>query len=295
MGIIGMTLSVIAFHKHSIVVFKGNGEKSVSVDEPFVLSDRLIDGNSEAKILDSEFGKLLDFRLRTGFVSPFASIAFPMIPAGDMVRQKFFDFSAYDSVKIICRTARAPRVSLRFVTHDPQYTQTEIPESGRPAEILISTERMFSETRAALANLKVPEKWFDWVGIEVPDNKLYLDRGYRLEVRSALGTMLGIPDEIEVKEIELFGLNRQFLWIMGIGLSAWILGFAFVFKIGKNIDNQKQNMSARLTRAVELLKTTSFADAEIAERVGYQTCREFQSEFKKTFHKTPKEWKNCGE
>ena len=53
------------------------------------------------------------------------------------------------------------------------------------------------------------------MGIEVLDEWRYLDRGMRLEILSATGALLGISDALEVKELELFGVNRDFLLMMG--------------------------------------------------------------------------------
>ena len=161
------------------------------------------------------YKNLLEFLLRSGAPTPYAGVGFSFLSPTQILKEEFIDFSKYDSLRVILATDRMPKVTLRLSVHDPKWTKPNEVFSARPLDLVIGADRKYAEYRVSLSDFAVLERWFDQMGIEVLDEWRYLDRGMRLEILSATGALLGIPDALEVKELELFGVNRDFLLTMG--------------------------------------------------------------------------------
>lgn len=208
LGLLILGVIAFCFKENRLVVIPGNYQT-------FVRSDSLEEGFSRASLSLMDSTYRLDFLLRSGAPTPYAGVGFSFLSPTQILKEEFIDFSKYDSLRVILATDRMPKVTLRLSVHDPKWTKPNEVFSARPLDLVIGADRKYAEYRVSLSDFAVPERWFDQMGIEVLDEWRYLDRGMRLEVLSATGALLGIPDALEVKELELFGVNRDFLLTLG--------------------------------------------------------------------------------
>lgn len=212
---IALSVAFALFSRHSVLV---------DDFEHFRVTDAEDGGSSEVEFTQDSIYSV-QFKLRLGSASPHAGLAFAMQGKEDYLRGEFFDFSAYDSLRVKLRTGRMPRATLRLAVSDPALTRPEIRSSARPVEKIVEVDRSFKEVRVALADFKVPERWFSQMGFDSPDEFRYLERGVRLEVLTAHGAMLGIPDELEFYDLELFGENRALQQLLLIAAAVLLLAF----------------------------------------------------------------------
>lgn len=256
------------------------------------VSDAPEGGNSEASLSCSDSLAALEFKLRSGAEVPQAGVAFWLVSPGDVALEKFFDFTEFDSLHIVLRTSRSPRVTLRLAVHDPRYTRVETLSTIRPLDVLVASARQFSEATIPLSMLKVPRLWFDKMGIDVPDGYRFLDRGVMLEVLSAHGAMLGIQDEIEVASLELIGKKMWLVYALFTALAVWILLFGFIFwsKLSKLSDAQ----TAAAAKAKELLETSDMNLHEISYKAGFKNVRELRRAFKRVYNVKAENWRTHG-
>ena len=67
--------------------------------------------------------------------------------------------------------------------------------------------------------------WIAAMGMEEDDGLTYLHRAFSLEIVNGDGAMRGIPDEIEVKSVSAWGINRDFERTMFIVLALMVAVF----------------------------------------------------------------------
>lgn len=264
-----------------------NSKHSLELDTKnyFIITDNRENGSSEASLKkDSCFA--LDFRLRSGVPSPYAGVSFALQTPEQSLSGKFFDFSRYDSLKISLRTDRMPKVALRMSVSDPRLTRPELAYTARPVEKIVESSLNFQEIKVALADFKVPERWFSSMGLDSPDPYTFLDRGLRLEILTAHGAMLGIPDALEFYGVELFGTNRYLLKMLAVLGILFVAGFAYsMLYISKRVLTESDVEHAK--KAAELLQTKGISHTEIALRSDFKNLQEckrvFRIYFKKEF------------
>lgn len=226
-GLLLLGALAFCFKENHLSVIPGNYQRVLR-------SDSLEGGFSKTNLLKSDSIYRLELQLRSGAPTPYGGIGFALISPTEILKEEFVDFSRYDSLRVVLATDRMPKVTLRLSVHDPLWTNSLNAASARPLDLIIEADRMFKEYTVSLSDFSVPERWFDMMGIENPDFWRHLERGMRLEVLTATGTLLGIPDAIEIKKMELFGLNRNFLFVTGLlSLVLTILCLYGITKKGK--------------------------------------------------------------
>lgn len=286
---LGIFLIALYAYFHSENVF------DCMAQEAFLRSDASEEGESEGKLSKSDSSISIDFRLRSGVPTPYAGVAFELVLPGEMLREKFFDFSQYDSVWVRMRASRMPKATLRFSVHDPLHTIPGQVSSVRPVDFVAPVSRAFGDIYAAVSDFSVPEKWFDQMGIDSPDEFRFLERGLRFEILTAHGAMLGIPDDFEIEKIRFWGKNRRGLLYSKIALSLWILIgiIGFVFYLRKNSKKLSEEEKKRLNDAQKLLETTDWLEAKIALQMGFSSVRKFKKSFYALYQKTPSQWRKA--
>lgn len=269
-------LGVVAFfcREHSL---------KADVFAHYVVTDSRENGFSEAS-LSGDSSYTLAFRLRSGAVSPYAGVSYRVQTPEQNLNGTFFDFSRFDSVRVFLRAGRMPHATIRLAVSDPRLTRPELAYSARPAEKIVDVSPFFKEVKIALADLKVPERWFSQMGLDSPDPYLFLDRGLRLEILTAHGAMLGIPDELEFYGLELFGVNYQALKILLALTMVLLLIFVVVQYAISAKCLLKQDVECA-EAAAELLKQRGISHTEIAVRAGFKNIKECRRVYKAHFHK----------
>ena len=126
-----------------------------------------------------------------------------------------------------------------------------------------------------------------------------MNRGMYFEITNGEGTMLGIPDEITVRSIKLWGENRTFKALMIVALVVILLAYAGVVALAVRDSesfakrrNEKQNdLKTRMERAAEMLKETDRSVAEIAMTVGEKSPAAFEKNFARVYGVKPLDYR----
>jgi hypothetical protein len=86
-----------------------------------------------------------------------------------------------------------------------------------------SKER-FAVSKISLSEFRVPEWWLSQQGLEEDDGKTYLNRAAFFEIVSGASTLRGIPDEMEIRYVRLWGDNAAQKKTLLVELGAILLG-----------------------------------------------------------------------
>ena len=175
----------------------------------YKLDDSALGGTSTAEIDVGDSAIDISLNVRSGVAYPAVGVGFNLMsvenrPAG------FFDLSDYDSVEVTVSTGRMRSVSLRILTDDPTYTKEGMRETLRPLVLNVPASRTPESAKFSLAEFKTAVWWLAAMGLEKGDGFTYLYRGAAIEIANGDGIMRGIPDEINVKMVRLWGVNREF-------------------------------------------------------------------------------------
>lgn len=284
---------IVAFVLGSILlgvlaVFFSRHSFKVGSFEHFVITDARENGYSEAELSgDAPFH--LNFRLRSGAPSPYAGVSFRMQSAEQALKNEFFDFSSYDSLRIKLSSGRMPRMTLRMATFDSRVTRPELLYTARPVERIVESAGATREVRVALSEFKVSERWFSQMGFDSPDQYTFLDHGMRFEVLTAHGAMLGIPDELEFDEVEFYGTNHALLRALLVAFAIFaLLLVSSMFVVARKFIT---TLDVEHAKAVaDLQNQKGLSPTEMAVRAGFKNlseCKRIYREFyKKDFGKS---------
>ncbi len=192
-------------------VFRTSAAVLYPSGEPLsVFQDSVFGGSSRAAFSEEDSLLSIDILARSGYESPYAGVKLALVPEAKFAFGNWQDLSRYDSLSIEVATRRMPQVLLTILTSDPERASSWLEPFGpRFVQHSIKTGRQFQKTTVALSDFRVPEWWFSFHRIHTPDEFTYLDRSFGFLILNGFGTMLGIPDEIQVKKIEVFGVNRR--------------------------------------------------------------------------------------
>jgi hypothetical protein len=201
------------------------------------------------------------------------------------------DLSRFDSLEVEVSTVRMNSIGLRILTDDPQYSQKGLYMSYRPLETQAPVGRSFGSAKVAIADFKTAEWWLAGMGLEKDDGLTYLYRAIFLEVYNGRGTLRGIPDDIQVKSLRLWGENRDFKkgMFFGLGLLA-ILFVCFVYRAFRKPEDRAARKQ-QMEKAAHLLKTTDKSLAEIALEVGEKKVSRLERNFCKAYGLKPLEYR----
>ena len=144
-----------------------------------------------------------------------------------------FDLTKFDSMEVRVASKRMNSMKLRILTDDPVYTRNgdyanlrvlekEIPSA--PYLLMGGSKERFAVSKISLSEFRVPEWWLSQQGLEEDDGKTYLNRAAFFEIVSGASTLRGIPDEMEIRYVRLWGDNAAQKKILLVVLGAILLG-----------------------------------------------------------------------
>lgn len=258
--------------------------------EIYALTDSLAGGYSVSDIDVKDSSIAAKVNIRSGKAFPYAGFGFNLTsvnnrPAG------YFDFSRYDSMEVVVATGRMQSAKVRIVTDDPIYSRQGNYLSYRPLEQSLKTTYSFAPVKISMMDFKTPEWWLAAQGLDHEDGLTYFYRSLRLEVFNGEGVLRGIPDEIEVKSIRMWGKNRSFITGMYLTLAfVLILLVVFIVCLVRK-PSDKSALKSQMEMAASLLRTTDKSVAEIAIEVGLKKPGQLESLFRKAYGKRPLEYR----
>ena len=137
-------------------------------------------------------------------------------------------------------------VSLRVLTEDPVYSRSDR-ESLRVLTQDVQAGRAKAAVKVAVSAFRTAPWWLSAMGFEEDDGLTHLHRSAYLEIVGGNGVMRGIPDEISVSAIRLWGENRDFEKGMIAGaIFLALLLVAFIIYIRKSkekpLDHRRKNV-----------------------------------------------------
>ncbi|MCQ2125025.1 MAG: hypothetical protein MJZ25_12665 [Fibrobacter sp.] len=213
-----------SFHSNELTIFPSN------VYEVYALTDRDLGGFSVCDLKQTDSVITADVNIHSGMAYPYAGIGFNLMSVNKRPSADFFDFSRFDSIEVLVETGRMRNVTTRMLNNDPVYSKDNLYASYRPLQK--STAVGKGVVALSLQDLNVPDRWFADRGLDKDDGMKYLQRGVMLEVSSGEGTMLGIPDEIKLRGVRLWGENHSFVTVMyvvlGLMLLLWIASLIWI-------------------------------------------------------------------
>ena len=256
----------------------------------YELTDKSIGGFSTSELSKTDSVITASINVRSGSAYPAVGMEFNLQssnhrPAG------FFDFSQYDTLEIMLATSRMKSVNIQILVDDPVYTQGGNHATLRPLTFAIQSGRSFASTKIALSQFRTSEWWLSQMGMDSDDGRFYFQRGAFLDIANGNGIFRGIPDEISVKQIRLYGTNHNFVKAMYIILAALIVLAALVIVYAKKKRPVSKELKTQLEQAAILLKTTDKSIAEISIAIGEKSPSTFEKKFIKLYGKKPLQYR----
>jgi hypothetical protein len=112
-----------------------------------------------------------------------------------------------------------------------------------------------------------------------------------LEVFNGQGALRGIPDEIQVKSVRLWGENHDFKRGMFIGVGFLTLLFVCFVYMAFRRPQDAEAMRRKMEAVAGLLKRTDKSLAEIAIEVGESSVSRLEGNFRKIYGLSPLEYR----
>lgn len=273
-----------SFREAHAVVFPAGGF------EVYTLTDNEAGGFSTSELSVSDSLVAAHVNIRSGKAFPYAGMGFNLMslngrPVG------FFDFSKYDSMAVVATAGRMRSITFRLLTDDPVYSKQGMYLSYRPLECSLPITNSYGEVKTPLSKFKTAEWWLASQGLENDDGLTYFYRTTLFEIYNGEGALRGIPDDIEVKQIRLWGVNRDFEkgMIFAVVLLCALLAVFVFFALRKPCD--KDLLKKQMSEAARLLKTTDKSIAEIAIAVGAKSTSKLERDFYKVHGKKVKDYR----
>lgn len=203
--------------------------------EVYALTDANVGGFSTSELTKGDSFVSARVNIRSGTAYAYAGLGLNLLSINNRPAADFFDFEKFDSMTVLVETERMRKVSLRILNDDPIYSKGGSYSSYRPLVATIDVPAKSGDSvRIAMSSFKVPEWWLAGQGLEKDDGLRYMQRGMLFEVYNGEGTLRGIPDEITLRSVLLWGENRTFKSLMYLALGLGILAFAAaVYLLGK--------------------------------------------------------------
>ena len=259
----------------------------------YAVSDTTVGGFSNVELTQTDSVISARVNIRSGKAYPYAGMGINLLSVNNRPASGFFDFSDFDSLVIDVETERMLRIGVKILNDDPVYSQKNVYQTYRPMVAQAPVKK--NGAAISMLDFKVPEWWLAMQGLEKDDGLRYMNRGMYFEITNGEGTMLGIPDEITVRSIKLWGKNRTFKALMIVALVVILLAYAGVVALAVRDSesfakrrNEKQNdLKSRMERAAEMLKETDRSVAEIAMTVGEKSPAAFEKKFARVYGVKP--------
>ncbi|MBR4397633.1 MAG: helix-turn-helix domain-containing protein [Fibrobacter sp.] len=267
----------------------------------YAVSDANVGGFSTVELSNQDSVISAHVNIRSGKAYPYAGVGVNLLSVNNRPATGFFDFSDFDSLVIDVETGRMQRIGIKILNDDPVYSKKNEYQSYRPmvaqAPVIIRDKK--SRASVSMLDFKVPEWWLAMQGLEEDDGLRYMNRGMLFEITNGEGTMLGIPDDIVVRTIKLWGENRTFNALMYVALAVILLAYAGVVSLAvrnsasRTASREKKldELKTRMAQAAKLLKESDRSVAEVALAVGEKNPAAFEKAFAKIYGVKPLEYK----
>ena len=286
-------LLFVSFKSSEQVLFPGG------TYQVYAVTDSSVGGFSTAdlSVLDSSIAVRVN--IRSGVAYPHAGMGVNLLSVHNRPAAGFFDFSAYDSLTIDAETGRMRKIAVKILNNDPIYSKNGVLESYRP--MVASANVQKEGVRLSLLDFKVPDWWLAMQGLDEDDGLRYMGRGVLFEILNGEGTMLGIPDDIVVRSIKLWGENRTFKVLMYVALVVMLLAYAGIVALA--VRNSKTQVASRQKKADSLknrmeqaagyLEKSDRSVAEIAAMLGLKNAGALEKEFVRVYGVKPLEYRKA--
>ena len=205
--------------------------------EIFPLNDSAVGGfsTSEVQVTDTLLTSTVTIRLGKAF--SYAGVGFNL-KSRDKRPVGLLDLTKFDSIEVRVASKRMNSVNVRILTDDPVYSRNgdyatlrvlekQIPSS--PYLLMGGPKERFAVSKFALSEFRVPEWWFSQQGLEKDDGKTYMNRASFFEIVSGGSTLRGIPDDMEIRYVRIWGDNTDLHKIMYLALGGILLAFVLFF------------------------------------------------------------------
>ena len=263
----------------------------------YPVTDSMVGGFSTVELSQSDSVISARVNIRSGMAYPYAGMGVNLLSVNNRPASGFFDFSDYDSLVIDAETNRMRKIGVKILNDDPVYSQKNDYRSYRP--MVSQAQVRKNGVAVSMLDFKVPEWWLAMQGLEKDDGLRYMNRGMLFEITNGEGTMLGIPDEITVRSIKLWGENRTFKALMYVALvlifavygGAIALAVRGSERFVKSRKKKLEDLKARMATAAKLLKESDRSVAEIAIAVGAESPSLFERDFARIYGVKPLDYK----
>ena len=266
----------------------------------YAVSDTTVGGFSNVELSQTDSLITARVNIRSGKAYPYAGMGINLLSVNNRPASGFFDFSDFDSLVIDVETGRMQRIGVKILNDDPVYSQKNVYQTYRPMVAQAPVRK--NGAAISMLDFKVPEWWLAMQGLEKDDGLRYMNRGMYFEICNGEGTMLGIPDEITVRSIKLWGENRTFKALMYVALVVLVLAYAGVVSLAvrnsKGLvakrEKAQDELKSRRDKAAKLLKDSDRSIAEVALAVGEKNSNAFEKNFAKIYGVKPLEYRKNG-
>lgn len=264
----------------------------------YPVTDSTVGGFSTVELSQSDSVISARVNIRSGMAYPYAGMGVNLLSIHNRPASGYFDFSDYDSLIIDAETDRMRKIGVKILNDDPVYSQKNDYRSYRPMISQVQVRK--NGVAVSMLDFKVPEWWFAMQGLEKDDGLRYMNRGMLFEITNGEGTMLGIPDEITVRSIKLWGENRTFKALMYVALAVIAAVYAGVvalavrgseWSVKKRVEKE-ENLKSRMASAAKLLRESDRSVAEIAIAVGAGSPSSFEKDFVRIYGVKPLDYRN---
>lgn len=264
----------------------------------YPVTDSTVGGFSTVELSQSDSVISARVNIRSGMAYPYAGMGVNLLSIHNRPASGYFDFSDYDSLIIDAETDRMRKIGVKILNDDPVYSQKNDYRSYRPMVSQVQVRK--NGVAVSMLDFKVPEWWFAMQGLEKDDGLRYMNRGMLFEITNGEGTMLGIPDEITVRSIKLWGENRTFKALMYVALAVIAAVYAGVVALAvrgsersvKKRVEKEENLKSRMASAAKLLRVSDRSVAEIAIAVGAGSPSSFEKDFVRIYGVKPLDYRN---
>jgi hypothetical protein len=264
----------------------------------YPVTDSTVGGFSTVELSQSDSVISARVNIRSGMAYPYAGMGVNLLSIHNRPASGYFDFSDYDSLIIDAETDRMRKIGVKILNDDPVYSQKNDYRSYRPMVSQVQVRK--NGVAVSMLDFKVPEWWLAMQGLEKDDGLRYMNRGMLFEITNGEGTMLGIPDEITVRSIKLWGENRTFKALMYVALAVIVAVYAGVVALAirgsersvKKRVEKEENLKSRMASAAKLLRESDRSVAEIAIAVGAGSPSSFEKDFVRIYGVKPLDYRN---
>lgn len=264
----------------------------------YPVTDSTVGGFSTVELSQSDSVISARVNIRSGMAYPYAGMGVNLLSIHNRPASGYFDFSDYDSLIIDAETDRMRKIGVKILNDDPVYSQKNDYRSYRPMVSQVQVRK--NGVAVSMLDFKVPEWWFAMQGLEKDDGLRYMNRGMLFEITNGEGTMLGIPDEITVRSIKLWGENRTFKALMYVALAVIAAVYAGVVALAvrgsersvKKRVEKEENLKSRMASAAKLLRESDRSVAEIAIAVGAGSPSSFEKDFVRIYGVKPLDYRS---